>query len=311
MSNITNNQSMRIYDFNTLKKTFKIQDVSNIGTYSVPEEYMPKVKNQGDYCCCVACVLAEVLEFFHKVETGTYKEMSVGYIYAKHRPVGSNSTGMAIESALKSLLNFGTVPQDVCNLLLEMPEIQRLLKDRTDLDEIAVPSHIEGYCKIGWRDNNQKIENIKLALVNTNTPLIVRVEKGFPEPHCLLAYGITDDNRIMIQNSWGENWGINGRVTLHMDDIEKVYMVMDHKVVLPFKDVPEDAWFYKNILHMYSAGYISGKTEDSFDPNSPITRAEVCVILDRILKNIDQINQSTNMTLEERFQRIENKICLY
>ena len=59
---------------------------------------------------------------------------------------------------------------------------------------------------------------------------------------------------------------------------------------------------------MYSSGYVSGKTDKKFEPNANITRAEVCSILDRILKNIDSINQSTNVSLEKRFSRLENKV---
>ena len=47
-----NINSMRIYDFNTLMKSMKTQDVSNIKNYSIPLEKMPKVKDQQDYCCC-------------------------------------------------------------------------------------------------------------------------------------------------------------------------------------------------------------------------------------------------------------------
>ena len=70
MPNINNDNNMRIYDFNTLKKSFKIQDVSKIKDYTIPEENLPHVKDQGDICCCVACVLAEMLEVFNKIETG-------------------------------------------------------------------------------------------------------------------------------------------------------------------------------------------------------------------------------------------------
>ena len=35
MPNINNDNNMRIYDFNTLKKSFKIQDVSKIKDYTI------------------------------------------------------------------------------------------------------------------------------------------------------------------------------------------------------------------------------------------------------------------------------------
>ena len=65
MPNINNENNMRIYDFNTLKKSFKIQDVSNYQEYSIPKDNMPNVKDQGDYCWCVACVIVDILEVFN------------------------------------------------------------------------------------------------------------------------------------------------------------------------------------------------------------------------------------------------------
>ena len=307
MPNINNDNNMRIYDFNTLKKSFKIQDVSKIKDYTIPEENLPHVKDQGDICCCVACVLAEMLEVFNKIETGDYKELSVGYSYGTHRPKDSTSTGMYIETALNCMLEAGSVPQNIFNLLYEMPDMKKVLQERDDLDKIAIPSRIEGYCKIRWSSLEDKINSMKLALVNFEAPLVARVTGGFPEPHCILVYGI-QGNKALIQNSWGKSYGKDGRATYPIEDIEQLYMLMDHKVSLPFEDVPEDAWFYKSILHMYSSGYVSGKTDKKFEPNANITRAEVCSILDRILKNIDSINQSTNVSLEKRFSRLENKV---
>ena len=66
--------------------------------------------------------------------------------------------------------------------------------------------------------------------------------------------------------------------------------------------------FLKNVLHMYSAGLISGKSETEFKPNDYITRAEVCSILDRMLSKLDENNLSQFTSLENRLQNIENKL---
>ena len=67
----TNLDTMRIYDFNVLKKSMKIKDVSGIDEYEIPVGKLPRVKNQKDYSCCVACALAEV--FSIKLKRGNLK----------------------------------------------------------------------------------------------------------------------------------------------------------------------------------------------------------------------------------------------
>lgn len=306
-----NINSMRIYDFNTLMKSMKTQDVSNIKNYSIPLEKMPKVKDQQDYCCCVACALSSVLEFFNQVETGKYKELSISYIYGKHRPKDSNSSGMFVETAIKCLLEKGSVPVEFFPKLMEMPEVKKELQNRDDLDKIAIPYKIQGYCKINGQNIDDLYKKVKLALINYNTPIVAWSNRGFAENHCFIIYGVEFKNNmpyVLFQNSYGENYGKNGRASLPLADVKDMYLLFDEQVKLPFEDVPENAWFYKNVLHMYSAGLISGKSETEFKPNDYITRAEVCSILDRMLSKLDENNLSQFTSLENRLQNIENKL---
>ena len=51
-------QSVRTYDFDVLKKTLPINDISNIERFAVSEEEMPEVLNEGNVQCCIAGVLS-------------------------------------------------------------------------------------------------------------------------------------------------------------------------------------------------------------------------------------------------------------
>ncbi len=51
-----------------------------------------------------------------------------------------------------------------------------------------------------------------------------------------------------------------------------------------FSDVSKDDWFYSDILIGVQSGYIKGMGDGTFRPNNKLTREEVCVMLDRILK---------------------------
>ena len=310
----SNINTMQIYDFNTLIKSAKIKDVSDINEYEIPIDKLPKVKDQKDYSCCVACALAEVLEFFNQVETGEFKELSVSYIYGKHRDDNSTATGMIVESAIKYLLKYGSVPVEFFPKLMEMPEVKKQVKDRDDLEKIAIPYKIQAYCKIGWRNIEHKFENLKLALLNYETPIVAWTKRGFAENHCIIIYGFEIKNNtpyVKFQNSYGLTYGNDGRATMPLADLDAMYLLFDEKVTLPFMDVPEDAWFYKNILNMYSAGFIAGKSEIEFKPNDNITRAEVCAIFDRVLKKLDDNNISQFETLEARLQKIEDKLNIF
>lgn len=51
-----------------------------------------------------------------------------------------------------------------------------------------------------------------------------------------------------------------------------------------FTDISKDDWFYSSVLAGVHTGYIKGMDDGTFRPNNKVTREEVCVMLDRILK---------------------------
>ncbi|NLW42612.1 MAG: S-layer homology domain-containing protein [Tissierellia bacterium] len=48
-----------------------------------------------------------------------------------------------------------------------------------------------------------------------------------------------------------------------------------------FLDVKEEDWFYRSVTFMTKQGYMSGYPEGYFEPNMPITRAELVTVLSR------------------------------
>ena len=51
---------------------------------------------------------------------------------------------------------------------------------------------------------------------------------------------------------------------------------------LPFVDVPEKAWYYKEVSAAFDAGLMNGRSETIFAPKENVTRAEIAAILARI-----------------------------
>ncbi len=51
---------------------------------------------------------------------------------------------------------------------------------------------------------------------------------------------------------------------------------------LPFTDVPEDAWYYDAVYYVWANGLMEGVDENTFAPDSTLTRAMVWAVLARI-----------------------------
>ena len=59
-------------------------------------------------------------------------------------------------------------------------------------------------------------------------------------------------------------------------------------ITLPFTDVSDKDWFYKSVKNMYFSGMMNGTSATTFEPNKPMTRAEVATMFDRLIKMIDE-----------------------
>lgn len=52
----------------------------------------------------------------------------------------------------------------------------------------------------------------------------------------------------------------------------------------PFSDVPETHPKYKHIKSLYDMGIINGYSDGTFKPDNPITRADMCIIINKALR---------------------------
>ncbi len=59
---------------------------------------------------------------------------------------------------------------------------------------------------------------------------------------------------------------------------------VDPYALSTFKDVNNGDWYYSYVSTAYSLGYITGYPDGSFRPNDNITRADICTIVNRVLK---------------------------
>ena len=61
--------------------------------------------------------------------------------------------------------------------------------------------------------------------------------------------------------------------------------------IMPFKDVPSNEWYYKAVQHAYNAGFMNGTSADTFEPEKPLTRAELAQALVNFAKKLDDIKE--------------------
>lgn len=59
---------------------------------------------------------------------------------------------------------------------------------------------------------------------------------------------------------------------------------VDPYAIAAFNDVSSSDWYYSYVATAYTMGYITGYPDGSFHPNDNITRADICTIVNRVIK---------------------------
>lgn len=303
--------SIRIYDYSALPKKEMPMGAASVTDYKIPEDRLPQVKDQETVGSCVAHAITSTLEVLHYIETGKWVTLSPGWFYGYARDEWSNGWGMVTSNAVEYTKDFGSVPIEMFAEHTEMPEMKKIAKARPELEEYAKPFKTISFVRINWANKERKWNDVKEAFITYNIPLVIDSRNYFGEGHCIMAYGFVEEKGrkyLYFQNSWGENYGDNGRSKIPFDEVDGIYMLTDETIDIPFDDVPESAWYYKNVLHMYAAGLINGDDQGHFNPDAPITRAEVCAMMDRLMAKIEdkdvQMMRSAYDYVDRKFDNV-------
>lgn len=211
---------------------------------------LPPIKNQRSVGSCAAHSSSSILEWFNQNETGEYRELSTGFIYAMQGIAFNRlDRGMYLRDVCKIIQRYGdclvkTVPYNV-----EMPECYNRLKEdlNEDVYNEAAICRIESYAKCTTD------KSVKYALM-TYSPVLMSVnwygkyelskdgtinfdttssDNGY---HAVMVYGFNEKGWL-CQNSWGKNWGNDGRF------------------ILPYEHGFEEAW-----------SFVDAKNDDVYKP---------------------------------------------
>lgn len=200
-----------------------------------------RIKDQGQIGRCVATALSSIIEYYNYKQNGDSTEMSPGYIYGNRSNSIHKGPGMIVRDALDIVSKFGDVTSEEFIYDIEAPGITELynLKSK-ELYDSGRLHRISEYCQVNT------IHSAKMALMS-GVPLLIAMEwyedmyvdtdgilktnySGYAGGHCMFIYG-WDEHGWKVQNSWSEDWGVNGCFTLPYEmSIVECWAVMDNIV---------------------------------------------------------------------------------
>lgn len=266
--------------------------------FEIPRGNTGTLKDQKTVSACVPEVIAQIAEEVWKRQLGFQEEHSEGHIYATFRSDGSRGYGLVVSIAMKAWMEKGTIPKKYYDKLYEMPEMKDIIDMFPEFDEIAKKHRISGFVKLN------KDAEIKDALTKHQYGLVAVSHEYFGESHCIQLTGWNDKTDCYkFKNSWGATYRDNGYGELPKSEVDAVYLPLFDDIKLPFVDVPEDAWYFKYVKNMHFNGYMQGTSDTTFEPDKPMTRAEVATLLYRVLKDVDNrfdiVNREMNRMIEQ------------
>ena len=199
-----------------------------VGTTNVTEfmlDDLPAVKNQRSVNSCAAHSSSSILEWFNKKETGQEQKLSTGFIYGMQGVAFNRlGEGMYLRDVCKIIQKYGDCLFDTIPFNIEMPECYNRLKDNLNEDVYneALIRRVKYYAKCATN------EAVKYALMKYS-PVLMSVkwhdeykldddiiyfdttsDSGY---HAVMVYGFNEKGWL-CQNSWGKNWGSEGRFIL-------------------------------------------------------------------------------------------------
>lgn len=187
----------------------------------LPNEYQvkhSKIKNQENICSCTAHSVSEVLETYDDINYSTE------WIYGYREERYYQGKGMCIIDALRTIKNIGYIEYKDLQGNYEMNKAKEIVdKDIDKYKNIASKKKIASYAEL------YTITDIKEALYTGKKPIIMAIDidkeglkldnniARIPEvkdgSHAVVCYG-WNEKGLLIQNSWGEEWGDKGTFIL-------------------------------------------------------------------------------------------------
>lgn len=243
-------QDLRDYDYaQMISSSMAIQ--SNPASQPVAVDYraeLPPAFNQGQRGSCVACASSWTLKAYEEMKQGDFPAggLSAAYLYTMCKKLDGapNEEGTQPRVAMKVLQNYGICPETFMPYanLTKLPE-PRVPPISNQAQAAALKYKIKTYAQIlavGDTQRSGKIDVIRQALQREG-PFIAAIvvcdnfvsdQQGkIPVPAGMVegghAIGIVGDlpqeGALIMRNSWGTNWGLEGYALLPYEWITAKY----------------------------------------------------------------------------------------
>lgn len=216
--------------FGYIPSTYDSRDFtlkSSVKSANLPKEYccplkMP-VKDQYYVSSCVAHAVSSILEY----HTIPHKKLSTNFIYGIQKKLfNREGEGMIMRDACKIAADYGDMLLADCPGNYEVPNCYRNAEKAFDDAEKMARANEQRILKYFLCKSNKEIKH---AIYNYGPVLgalrwydtfevakdgtLIGEQKGSYGNHAIVIYGYTEDG-FWCQNSWGENWGKEGRFFL-------------------------------------------------------------------------------------------------
>lgn len=229
---------------------------------------------------CVAQTIANIMEVMYYHMVGRHEDFSVGFVYGNRTEYEDNGKGMTGRMACNHLVKDGNVKSEVFDNECEAPSIIKAVNRFKE----ANPN---------WREltyvptsyvRTKKADKVKKFILKYDIPVMAvvnmrkfSVNSGY---HAMALYGWNGDTAIM-QNSWGED--DHPIVRIAFDEIEEFWLIVPFEIA-SFTDLTTEHWAYDSIINCVDKRLLLGYPDNTFAPDKGLTRAELAVIIYRMMK---------------------------
>ena len=178
-------------------------------------QFCSPTDNQGDTPHCAAYSVAQILESIYWKETGKLLQLDASHIYAKSKEIDGikDSNGTYPEITLKVALELSK------NIIPHKYNIKIIRNDHSNNFILRLKRIIH---KNGILAGGFKITDDWYSLHKYNSFLKTESNNSLGG-HCVLIVGYLNDS-IIIQNSWGKEWGANGFARIDWDIVLKEFI---------------------------------------------------------------------------------------